>query len=260
MLRLPFDGAGYQIGAYVRGVNLIENRLNEERLQFVQQELVLPMVLTVTGKLREFESERRTSNEAIVSDASKTGEERAIESAKVAIAKAKLDAISTITGNVNAYFQTFMKPHNPFNVADAFDKFAGIVPRDDTDRSRVANKIRMRVANAFGKESGLPVVAVRQQGVTGTVKRCLIQIIGGFPRTPVVGNVEPLVGTWVKEPVGFSAVPSVFSEKRLTLNIIKTRLHAAACAIAREGVPAEGGFTTPMPLARSRHPRATLLP
>ena len=32
MSRLPFDGAGYLIGAYVRGVNLIENRLNEERL------------------------------------------------------------------------------------------------------------------------------------------------------------------------------------------------------------------------------------
>ena len=30
--RLPFGGAAYQIGAYVRGVSLMENRLNEERL------------------------------------------------------------------------------------------------------------------------------------------------------------------------------------------------------------------------------------
>ena len=58
MSRAPFGGAGYQIGAYVRGVNLVENRLNEERLQFVQQEMVLPMVLRVTDRLREFESER----------------------------------------------------------------------------------------------------------------------------------------------------------------------------------------------------------
>ena len=42
MSRAPFGGAGYQIGAYVRGVNLVENRLNEERLLFVQQEMVLP--------------------------------------------------------------------------------------------------------------------------------------------------------------------------------------------------------------------------
>ena len=31
----------------------------------------------------------------------------------------------------------------------------------------------------------------------------------------------------------------MFSEKRLTLNVIKTRLHAAACSIAREDIPAD---------------------
>ena len=124
-------------------------------------------------------------------------------------------------------------------MADAFDKKARIAPRDDTDRSRVANKVRMRIANGFGKESGLPVVAVRVQGVSGTVKRCLIQIVSDFARTPVAGNTEPLSGTWVHEPVGFSAAPSVFSEKRLTLNVTKARLNAAACSIAREDVPAD---------------------
>ena len=44
---------------------------------------------------------------------------------------------------------------------------------------------------------------------------------------------------WVREPIGFSASPSVSSEKRLTLNVIKTRLHAAACSIALEDVPAD---------------------
>ena len=239
MSRAPFGGAGYQIGAYVRGVNLVENRLNEERLQFVQHEMVLPMVLSVTDRIREFESQRQATNEASADDATLTDADRKVASAKAASAKAKLEALATIASNPNAYFQTFMQPHNPFNIADAFDKTAGIVPRDDTDRSRAANKVRMRVANAFGRESGLPVVAVRQQGVSGTVKRCLIQIIGSFARTPVTGNVAPLAGTWVKEPVGFAAAPSVYSEKRLTLNIIKTRLHAAACAIARDDVPAE---------------------
>ena len=60
-----------------------------------------------------------------------------------------------------------------------------------------------------------------------------------FACSPIVGNTEPLTGTWVREPAGFSVAPSVFSEKRLTLNVIKTRLHAAACAISREDVPAE---------------------
>ena len=165
MSRAPFGGAGYQIGAYVRGVNLVENRLNEERLQFVQQEMVLPMVLSVTDRLREFESQRQATNEASAGDATLTDAERKIAGAKAASAKSKLEALSIITRNPNAYFQTFMQPHNPFNIADAFDKTAGIVPRDDTDRSRAANKVRMRVANAFGRESGLPVVAVRQQGV-----------------------------------------------------------------------------------------------
>ena len=83
------------------------------------------------------------------------------------------------------------------------------------------------------------MVAVRVQGVSGTVKRCLIQIVNDFARSPIVGNTEPLSGTWVHEPVGFSAAPSVFSEKRLTLNVIKTRLHAAARAISSEDVLAD---------------------
>ena len=43
MARLPFGGAGYHIGALVRGVSMVENRLNEERHIFVQEEVVKPM-------------------------------------------------------------------------------------------------------------------------------------------------------------------------------------------------------------------------
>ena len=67
----------------------------------------------------------------------------------------------------------------------------------------------------------------------------LIQIVNDFARTPVVGNTEPLSGTWAHELVGFSAAPSVFSEKRLTLNATKARLRAAECSISREDVPAD---------------------
>ena len=237
MARLPFRGAGYHVGALVRGVNMVENRLNEERLIFVQEEIVRPMAIAVCDKQRVFETERKATHEAIAADATKSEGDRKVANAIVASASAKLEALSLINGDINRYFETFIKPLNPFNVADAFDKTALIAPRDDTDRSN--NKSRMRIANGFAKESGLPVVAVRVQGVSGTVKRCLIQIVDDFARSPIVGNTEPLTGTWVREPVGFSASPSVFSEKRLTLNVIKTRLHAAACAISREDVPAE---------------------
>ena len=176
-------------------------------------------------------------NEAIAADATKSESDRKVARAIVRGASAKIEALSLTNSDIDHYFQTFTKPLNPFNVAGAFDKAACIAPRDDTDRSRAANKVRMRVANVFGKESGLPVVAVRVQGLSGTVKRCLVQILNAFARTPVAGNTESLSGTWVHEPVGFSAAPSVFSEKRLTLNAIKTRLHAAACSIAREDVP-----------------------
>ena len=239
MARLPFGGAGYHVGAFVRGVNLVENRLNEERLILVQEEVVKPMAVTVCDKLLAFESERKAVNEAIAADATKSESDRKVAQAIVESASAKLEALLLINNDINHYFQTFIKPLNPFDVADAFDKTARIAPRDDTDRSRVANKVRMHIANGFGKESGLPVVAVRVQGVSGTVKRCLIQIVGDFARTPVAGNTESLSGIWVHEPVGFSAAPSVFSEKRLTLNAIKARLHAAACSIAREDVPAD---------------------
>ena len=72
MARLPFGGAGYHIGALVRGVNLVENRLNEERLIFVQEEVVKPMAITVCGKQRVFESERKATNEVIAADATKS--------------------------------------------------------------------------------------------------------------------------------------------------------------------------------------------
>ena len=148
MSRAPFGGAGYQIGAYVRGVNLVENRLNEERLLFVQQEMVLPMVLRVTDRLREFESERQTSNEASASDATLTDVERKIAGAKAASANSKLEALSTITRNANAYFQTFMQPHNPFNIADAFDKTAGarVVKR------RMLSRAHCSAASAWSAE------------------------------------------------------------------------------------------------------------
>ena len=81
MARLPFGGAGYHAGAFVRGVNLVENRLNEERpilVQeeerpiLVQEEVSKPMAVTVCGKLRAFESERKAANEATAADASKS--------------------------------------------------------------------------------------------------------------------------------------------------------------------------------------------
>ena len=56
--RLPFGGAGYRAGALVRGVDLVANRLNEERLTLVQQELVKPVVLATCDKLRAFETDR----------------------------------------------------------------------------------------------------------------------------------------------------------------------------------------------------------
>ena len=241
MARLPFGGAGYHIGALVRGVNMVENRLNEERLIFVQEEVAKPMAIAVCDKQRVFESERKATNEVIAADATKSESDRKVAQAIVESASAKLEALSLINGDINRYFQTFIKPLNPFNVADAFDKTAHIAPRDDTDRS--ANKARMRIANGFGKESGLPVVAVRVQGVSGTVKRCLIQIVNDFARTPIVGNTEPLSGTWVHEPVGFSAAPSVFSEKRLTLNVIKTR--PARCSVLDFTGGCPGGLGSP---------------
>ena len=180
MARLPFGGAGYHIGALVRGVNLVEKRLNEERLIFVQEEIVKPMSITVCDKQRVFESERKAWNEVIAADATKSESDRKVAQAIVESACAKLEALSLINSDINHYFQTFIKPLNPFNVADAFDKTARIAPRDVADRSKVANKVRMRIANGFGKESGLPVVAVRVQGVSSTIKRCLIQIVNDF--------------------------------------------------------------------------------
>ena len=171
MARLPFGGAGYHAGAFVRGVNLVENRLNEERLILVQEEVAKPMAVAVCDKLRAFESERKAVNEAIAADATKSESDRKVARAIVRGASAKLEALSLINSDIGHYFQTFIKPLNPFNVADAFDKTALIAPRDDTDRSN--SKSRMRIANGFSKESGLPLVAVRVQGASGTVKRCL---------------------------------------------------------------------------------------
>ena len=155
MARLPFGGTGYHAGAFVRGVNLVENRLNEERLILVQEEVAKPMMaVAVCDKLRAFESERKEVNEAIAADATKSESDRKVARAILRGANAKLEALALINSDIGHYFQTFIKPLNPFNVADAFDKAACIAPRDDTDRSRAANKVRMRFANAFGKERG----------------------------------------------------------------------------------------------------------
>ena len=123
------------------------------------------MVHSICDKLRAFETDRTAVYEAIASDATKSDDERKIALAIVGSANAKLEALTVIDSDIDHHFHTFIKPLNPFNVADAFDKTAGIVPRDDADRSRATNKVRMRVANAFGKESGLPAVAIHVTAV-----------------------------------------------------------------------------------------------
>ena len=143
MARLPFGGAGYHAGAFVRGVNLVENRLNEERLILVQEEVAKPMAVTVCDKLLAFESERKAVNEAIAADATKSESDRKVVRAIVRGASANIGALSLINSDIDHYFQTSIKPTNPFNVAGAFDKAACIAPRDDTDRSREANNVRI---------------------------------------------------------------------------------------------------------------------
>ena len=112
------------------------------------------MAVTVCDKLLAFESERKAVNEAIAAGATKSESDRKVARAIVRGASAKIEALSLINSDIDHYFQSFIKPLNPFNVADTFDKAACIAPRDDTDRSRAANKVRMRVANAFGKKVG----------------------------------------------------------------------------------------------------------
>ena len=85
MARHPFGGAGYHIGALVRGVNLVEKRLNEERLIFVQEEIVKPMSITVCDKQRVFESERKAMNEVIAADATKSESDRKVAQAIVEV-------------------------------------------------------------------------------------------------------------------------------------------------------------------------------
>ena len=131
---------------------MVENRLNEERLIFVQEEIVRPMAIAVCDKQRVFETERKATHEAIAADATTSEGDRKVANAIVASASAKLEALSLINSDINRYFETFIKPPDPFNVADAFDKTALIAPRDDTDRSN--NKSRMRIANGFAKSSG----------------------------------------------------------------------------------------------------------
>ena len=121
MARLPFGGAGYHSGAFVRGVNLVENRLNEERLILFQEEVAKRMAVTVCDKLLAFESERKAVNEATAADATKSESDRKVARAIVRGASAKIEALSLINSGIDHYFQTFIKPLNPFNVADAFD-------------------------------------------------------------------------------------------------------------------------------------------
>ena len=91
---------------------MVENRLNEERLIFVQEEIVKPMAIAVCDKQRVFETERKATNEAIAADATKSESERKVAQAIVVSASSKLEALSLINGDINRYFQTFIKPLN----------------------------------------------------------------------------------------------------------------------------------------------------
>ena len=111
--------------------------------------------MAIAGKMRTFEEERSELNGAAAKDATKSAKERAVARAKHASAVPKPEALTVTTGDVGGFFQTLIKPHGPFNVAGAFGKTARIAPRDGTDRSRAASKLRMRIANAFCKECGV---------------------------------------------------------------------------------------------------------
>ena len=57
---------------------MVENRLNEERLIFVQEEVVKPMAIAVCEKQRVFETGRKAANEAIAADATKSESDRKV--------------------------------------------------------------------------------------------------------------------------------------------------------------------------------------
>ena len=107
-------------GALVRGVNLVENRLNEERLIFVQEWVAKPMAITVCDKQRVFESERKAANEVIAADAIKSESDRKVAQAIVESTSAKLEALSLTNSDINHYFQTFIKPLNPIQCGGCF--------------------------------------------------------------------------------------------------------------------------------------------
>ena len=79
---------------------MVENRLNEERLIFVQEEIVRPMAIAVCDKQRVFETEHKATNEVIAADATKSADDRKVAQAIVVSASAKLEALSLINRDI----------------------------------------------------------------------------------------------------------------------------------------------------------------
>ena len=154
--RLPFGGSAYQIGTFVRGVNLVENRLNEERLYYVQQELVHPMVVQLVEKFTVFETGRQTENESIAGDSTKTADERAIARAKAVSAEAKIEALRLIGSNIDTHFQTLIKPLNPTRTIEITGRSSDL-PELRGASAQHKRKVRKRITENV-RRRGLRVV------------------------------------------------------------------------------------------------------
>ena len=173
MMMLPLNGAPTKRVAMARGVLLVSDSCNDERLKILHAAVIRAVVTTATRHLEKERANvlqlRATANDAKLSDAA-----RASAQAKLEYTPGRWAARATLISRPRECYAATMAPAHVWKVMDASDATIQLYPRDDTDLA--LKKDRSDVAKAFQRQGGICTVEV---ATGGSIKKEEARMGGG---------------------------------------------------------------------------------
>ena len=217
MMKLPLNVAPTKRVAMARGVLLVSDSCNDERLKVLHAAVIRAVVATATRHLEKERANvlqlRATANDAKLSDAA-----RASAQAKLEYTPGRCAALDTIINHPSEFYAATMAPAHMWKVMEALDATIQLYPRDDTDLA--LKKDRSDVAKAFQRQGGICTVDVATGGsIKKEEARMAMSLVPALLAAPLGNDVQCLRGSGVASNSTLVA-PSAKAERDITKQLV----------------------------------------
>ena len=167
---LPFDGDHYKEVAHIRGVNLLSAAHTSARLEYINNNIIVPSVQAALTNMLAGQAELLSKFQREAEDSGITAEKRKAAIDKVTYLNAQAETIHDLAVRVPEFFSCIRTDLFIWDVTDALECHSGIVPNEPDQASRSR---RSRIARKFMLQSGMATIITRQ-GSTSAIQRKII--------------------------------------------------------------------------------------